>query len=349
MGLPGPKPQPFAPVVRHERLRKSREGSALPSEEARGAGLGRSRQARERRDDALAVELQDPLLLAAHEVDVELTDADCAERLQLLDVLVDLPGDTEAANRFVVDERGVRRAGFRVMLVVVARAIPHVRGQIRGETLLAVTLHEIDDVVRHERREPADAVADLVAGPNVGRRRHHDGYGARVAAGFPRSVAKQSDAPPDETRVGELDDRAVGDAARELERLRSIPRDPHREVLLSGPVEPELRSLVRNLAALAEIADDLRRLLEHREVRRLLAKDAPRGVTPADAEIHPTAGELLQHRENARGDRRLARRGVGDACPEPQPLGVLRHPGEQYVGLFPEDMAVEEPPVLETG
>src|SRR2546427_6260551 len=63
----GYKPKQPSPVVRHEVMRKPRQGPALPGEEARGAGLGGGRRARERRDDALAVDLEGPLLFAAHQ------------------------------------------------------------------------------------------------------------------------------------------------------------------------------------------------------------------------------------------------------------------------------------------
>ena len=72
MGLPRSKSQPLTPLVRHERLRKPRESSPLPSEEAGRARLAGGRHASERRDDALAVDLEDPLLLTTHERDVEL-------------------------------------------------------------------------------------------------------------------------------------------------------------------------------------------------------------------------------------------------------------------------------------
>src|SRR2546425_2605982 len=72
VGLPRSKSQPLAPLVRHERLRKPREGSELPGAKARRARLGRRSRATERGDDALAVHLEDPLFLAAHRVDVEL-------------------------------------------------------------------------------------------------------------------------------------------------------------------------------------------------------------------------------------------------------------------------------------
>src|SRR5882762_5804315 len=265
MGLSRSQPQPLAPLVRHERLREPREGATLPGEEARRSRLSGGSHPTKRGDDALAVELEDPLLLTAHEIDVELTDADRRELTELLDVLVDLAGHAETIDGLVVHERGVRRSRLSVMLVVVPRAIPHVRREIGREPVLAVALHEVDDVVGDESGEPANAVADLVPRSQVRRRGAHHRDRARVAAGFARAIAEQADAPSDEARIGELDDRAVGDAPGELEGLRPVAGDPHREALLSGPIELQLRAFVRDLAALAEIADHVGRLLEHRE------------------------------------------------------------------------------------
>src|SRR2546428_591910 len=93
-----------------------------------------------------------------------------------------------------------------------------------------------------------------------------------------------------------LDDRAIGHAAGKLERLGSISGDPHRQAVLWRPIETELRALVGDLAPFAEVAYHARGLLEHREIRRLLAEDAPRRVSAPDTEVHAPAGKLLEHR-----------------------------------------------------
>src|SRR5256885_624320 len=216
MVLPRAQSQPLAPLVRNERRREPRESAPLPRQEADRPRLGGGRNPGERRDDALAIELEDPLLLAAHEIDVELTDADRGELAELFDVLVDLAGDAETIDRFVVDECGIRGPRLGVMLVVIARAISDVRGEVGWESLLAVALHQIDDVVRYQSGEPADAIADLVPWTDVCRRGAHHRDRARIAAGLPRAVAEQADAPADEARVSELDDRAVGAPPGEL-------------------------------------------------------------------------------------------------------------------------------------
>src|SRR6266540_1433846 len=233
------------------------------------------------------------------------------------------------------------------MLVVVSRPVAYVCGEIRRETLLAVPLHQIDDVIAHEGGEPADGVERALSVAEVRRRGVHDLVRVRISSRAARALSQEADAPADEARVGELDDRAVGDSARERECFGPVTGDPHRQAVLLGPVETELRPFVRDLAALAELADHLCRLFEACERRRCLSEHAPGGVAAPDAEIHAALGQQLQHGEGACGHRWLARRGICDAGPEPHALGVLRHEREEDVRLLPEDVAVEDPAVRE--
>src|SRR3989442_2032908 len=140
------------------------------------------------------------------------------------------------------------------MLIVVARPVPHVRGEVRGEPLLAVPLHEIDDVVRYERWEPAHPIAHLVPRPDVRRRGDHHRDGLGIAAGSACPFTEQPDAPADEAWVGELDDRAIGDATGEPEPLGSISGDPHRQAGFWRPIEVELRAFRVDLAPFAQVA-----------------------------------------------------------------------------------------------
>ena len=56
VGLSRPQPEPQPSLVRHERLRKPREGPLVPGAQARGEKLGdRGGDAGERRNDPLAV------------------------------------------------------------------------------------------------------------------------------------------------------------------------------------------------------------------------------------------------------------------------------------------------------
>src|SRR5688500_14459906 len=116
--------------------------------------------AREARDDLLAVGLERLLLALGHQVDVELVDADRLELLQLGDGVVGRAENAEAVADLVGDELAVRGADAAVVLVVVELARLHVVGQRLGDLgVEAVPLHEVHDVVRDHGREPAHLVA----------------------------------------------------------------------------------------------------------------------------------------------------------------------------------------------
>src|SRR5436190_3541304 len=148
-------------------------------------------------------------------------------------------------------------------------------------------------MIRDESGKPADAVAHLVPRSDVRRCGAHHRDSALVPTGLPRAITEQADAPSDEARIGELDDRAVGDPPGELESLRPVTRDPHWEPLLSRPVEMQSRAFVHDLAALAQITDHVRGFLQHREVCWFLSENPPGRIAAADAEVHPPARELL--------------------------------------------------------
>ena len=76
------------------------------------------------RDDVAAVGLELVLLVAVHEVEVELVDAGRGELAQLGDVLVDRAEDAEPVGDLVADEGRVGRADLGVVVVVVARRGP---------------------------------------------------------------------------------------------------------------------------------------------------------------------------------------------------------------------------------
>ena len=94
-----------------------------------------------------------------------------------------LAQDAEPVGHLVADERRVRRADLGVVEVVVAGPVGDVAGQRLGQLLARVLVDEVDDVVRHERREPARPLAPHVARPDVGRRRGLDLDRGRIAPG----------------------------------------------------------------------------------------------------------------------------------------------------------------------
>src|SRR6266542_6229602 len=115
-----------------------------PDRPERPSGERRRRHAPQRRDHARAVLLELPLLVAAHEVEVELGGPRLGERVELLDMLADLAAHAEAIDRLVVDESRVGRSRLGVMPVVVPRPVADVAGEVGRQSLLAVTADQVD-------------------------------------------------------------------------------------------------------------------------------------------------------------------------------------------------------------
>src|SRR5258705_2769664 len=114
-------------------------------ERSRGApcemrlGSERRRHIPQRGDYFAAVRFEDLLLVAAHQVDVELLDADGRQLPELRDVLLRIADHTEALDRFVIDEGGVRRARLGVVLVVVSGPAADIGGAIPRPATSALT------------------------------------------------------------------------------------------------------------------------------------------------------------------------------------------------------------------
>src|SRR6266508_56492 len=136
----------------------------------------RTGRSRELRDDLVPVRLDDRLrALDRHGIDGELVDAEPLEDAELLDALLDRPDHAEAIDDVVGDELRVLRPALPVLEVVVVVAGLDVVGQLRRQLVARVAVHQVDDVVRDERREPANLLARgrQVVGDER-RRRAHD-------------------------------------------------------------------------------------------------------------------------------------------------------------------------------
>src|SRR3990170_877266 len=167
----------------------------------------RRRHARQRRDDLAAVDLDLLLLVAVHEVEVELVDAGRGQFAQLADVVVRGSQDAEAVGPLVAHEAGIGRADLGVVEVVVAGAVLDVARQRRGQLLARVLVDEVQDVVGDERWEPARPLTPDLPRPDVRRRRRLDLEAGGGATRGGRRVAQLAHEPADEVRVGELQDQ----------------------------------------------------------------------------------------------------------------------------------------------
>src|SRR5436190_22567006 len=103
-----------APMRRAPRRRRLVPRGLPPS-----GGAGRRSQGR---DDLQAVDLEDGLLVAVHQVDVELVDPHLGEPAELRDVVVDRAEDAEAVRDLVPDAPRVRRPDLPGVVVVIALA-----------------------------------------------------------------------------------------------------------------------------------------------------------------------------------------------------------------------------------
>jgi len=72
-----------------------------------------------------SIDVQGFFFFAAHQVNVELGDADGTQAVQFLAVCFDGADETEAIHDFIADEIGVVAANFAVVEVVVLAAVLH--------------------------------------------------------------------------------------------------------------------------------------------------------------------------------------------------------------------------------
>ena len=185
---------------------------------------------------SLAVGLQLGLLVAVHEVDVELVDAGLVQLEEPSHVLLGRSHDAEAVGHLVGHELRVVGADLGVVAIVVALALADVAGERFGQLLAGVLVDEVDDVVADQGREPAHALAALVDGPDVRRSGSLDLDLGGVTPGLCGGAAHDADHPPDEVDVGELQDDAVGRASGHAQHHRPVAGDPDGQ-LVSGPVQ----------------------------------------------------------------------------------------------------------------
>src|SRR5687768_1712568 len=156
-----------------------------------------------RRDDLATVDLERLLLVAVHQVDVELVDTGVGQFGQLAPVVVDRSDDAEAVDHLVGHELCIGRADLRVMQVVVSRPVANVTGQRRRQLGRVVATEEVYDVVADQGREPPHPVTAVGQVAYVCRRRGHDSDVLRVPARYAGRVTQLADEPPDQVRFGQ--------------------------------------------------------------------------------------------------------------------------------------------------
>ena len=97
-----------------------------------------------------------------------------------------------------------------------------------------------------------------------------------VAPGFLRGASCGVHDPLDDHGIRQLDDDAVGDAARDRECLRAVAGDPHRDVrkVVADPLQLELLLVPVHGPAVHQVLDHLAAPLELRHADGLEPDDA---------------------------------------------------------------------------
>ena len=196
----------------------------------------------------------------AHQVDVELVDADRLELAQLGDRQLGAAEDAEAVADLVRDELAVLRADAGVLVVVIELPRRDEVGERPGDdrAVAAVAVDQVLDVVRDHRGEPAHLLARLgQIGRDVARRADDALEDRRVPARRRCRLAGRVHDPLDDVRVGQLDDDPVADATGDGEGLRPVAGDVHLDPgqLRADPRELELLVVPGHVLAVHERLD----------------------------------------------------------------------------------------------
>src|SRR5260370_5053364 len=233
------------------------------------------------------VDVEGFLLVAGHEVDVELGDAYFAEAVELLAVLVDGADEAEAVDDLVADEIGVVAANFAVVEIVVLATVFYERGEGWGKLLGLVLGDEVHHVIGDERGKPADVFASgfqIVGGPD-GSGGHYFAF-AKVAVGVSGALAGEAQAPVDQIGIGELQNDAVADAPGSAQSFGAVAGHPDAGNVAAGPWKFRGDAIEIDGLACVQVAEDADEFLKVFESGGFLAEDAAGTVAAAPAELH---------------------------------------------------------------
>src|SRR3712207_5843615 len=201
-------------------------------------------------------------------------------------MILDGAQHAETVDDVVRDEgrRGV--VSLAVVAVVVALARPYVVGERRRNLpALAVAGYEVGDVVTHHPAEPPALVAlmrEVVSDVGGG------GYADLDVLGVPARlcccVVDVLHGPLQDHGVRELEDEAVGLAPDEVKGRRAVAGHPDVELAILYPRDADLvAACALYLPPFGQLLDDVHRLLDPGQRRRLLAEYPLCRVAAADA------------------------------------------------------------------
>ena len=142
---------------------------------------------------------------------------------------------------------------------------------------------------------------------------------------------------------------AVGDLARQLDRLRSRRRHHDRNASLRGVAEAAGHAREIHRLAGEQAADDADARAHLGQRRRLATDRAGGSVAGADHELHAPRRHLLDGLDRPRQHGGVARERIGHRRKQRQPRGVGRRLAEHDEGVAREHLAVEDPGAVEAG
>ena len=147
--------------------------------------------------------------------------------------------------------------------------------------------------------------------------------------------------------VGQLQDEPVAHLAGELQRQRAVRGDPDLELDAALHGNCSVAPLYSTGAAVRQLADDVDRLAQLLQRRRLAVGDAHRRVAAADAADGAVAVHLVERGEDGCRHRPVPGRRVRHERADHDPLGLGEDLAVDDVRLLPEQVRVERPHVAE--
>ena len=283
----------------------------------------------------------------------ELIDTERTEFLEAPHVVFGGSDDAEPIDDLVRNEVRVGVAGLPVLVVVVPLTVLDVVRQRLGDrTAVAVTVDDVRDVVADHAAEPAKLIACvgvLLIGPvgDVGGCGDAVVHRVGSAAGLGGGRTDRSDGPLGDRRIGQLKDEAVSDLTGERQDFGSVGGYPHVTAGVSRPRKAQSGVLVVDGFAVDQALDVDDGLTQLGDGDRLAVGDANRGVPAADANHGPVAVHLVQGREHRGRHGDVPGGGVGHHGADLDLAGLIEDLAVEHVRLFPQDVGVERPHVVE--
>src|SRR6202140_4889466 len=148
------------------------------------------------RQHILLILLQRVFLISTHKINIELSNSRASQRAKFFNVRFSRTKQAKAVCHLIRHKVAVAAVDFAMMKVIVLPAIAYVRSQSRREFLRLVARNQIDDMVRHQSREPAHSFpSDFQVVRNPNRSSRHNPDLLRVSSRGLSTLLDEADAP----------------------------------------------------------------------------------------------------------------------------------------------------------